>query len=346
MFSDHPGWSKASIPSGTHIAQRAEILLMEEILHHLGCIRPFTQWDILHINRCRIPSINSMNKTCGCMSYSNNVFFCFVRLVDWRVTRLSFQVVRQCSVIVTGTSKSLYLFIVFNSHPIKKYLCMYIYIFGTAPQKNTCLHFLLIYTVFLAYFAAFFLGRCHICIALYYFSALNLICLGISSSTARNLHNHDLSDDCKPSTKLCQWENQKRKNRKPKTKNTHFSIEYISSLQANYVFISFFVRFFPKRFQKLNKIRRLFPFCVGFCLSPSNIKPSKNCRSWIWRSFLGKKPTKCRNKTFCEFFRFVSKLSEKRHLGLEFGGNFARGSTIFVCVFLMCFLTWCVLTRY
>ena len=32
---------------------------MEEILHHLGCIKPCTKWNIYHINRCRIFSINS-----------------------------------------------------------------------------------------------------------------------------------------------------------------------------------------------------------------------------------------------------------------------------------------------
>ena len=135
-----------------------------------------------------------------------------------------------------------------------------------------------------------------------YFSALNLICLGISLSTARNLHNHDLSDDCKPSTKLCQWENQKRKNRKPKTKKHTFfhRIYLISTGQLRFYFVFLFV-FFPKRFQKLNKIRRLFPFCVGSCLSPSNIKPSKNCRSWIWRSFLGKNQLSVETKHFVIF---------------------------------------------
>ena len=38
----------------------SEILLMEEILHHLGCIKPCKQWDIYHINWCRISSINSI----------------------------------------------------------------------------------------------------------------------------------------------------------------------------------------------------------------------------------------------------------------------------------------------
>ena len=36
------------------------ILLMDEILHHLGCIKPYKQWDIYHINWCRILSINSI----------------------------------------------------------------------------------------------------------------------------------------------------------------------------------------------------------------------------------------------------------------------------------------------
>ena len=36
-----------------------DIVLMEEILHHLGCIKPCKQWDKVPINWCRIFSINS-----------------------------------------------------------------------------------------------------------------------------------------------------------------------------------------------------------------------------------------------------------------------------------------------
>ncbi len=36
------------------------ILLMEEILHHLGCIKPCKWWDKLPINWCRISAINSI----------------------------------------------------------------------------------------------------------------------------------------------------------------------------------------------------------------------------------------------------------------------------------------------
>jgi len=35
------------------------ILLMEEILHHLGYIKPYEYWDIYYINWCRISAINS-----------------------------------------------------------------------------------------------------------------------------------------------------------------------------------------------------------------------------------------------------------------------------------------------
>ena len=35
------------------------LLLMEEILHHLGCIKPSGLWDIHHINWCRNSSIKS-----------------------------------------------------------------------------------------------------------------------------------------------------------------------------------------------------------------------------------------------------------------------------------------------
>ena len=37
------------------------ILLMEEILHHLGCIKPQEDWDIYYTSWCRISSINSMD---------------------------------------------------------------------------------------------------------------------------------------------------------------------------------------------------------------------------------------------------------------------------------------------
>ena len=46
-------WCKGSLQNGL-------ILLMEEILHHLGCIKPRTYWDKLPINWCRISAINSI----------------------------------------------------------------------------------------------------------------------------------------------------------------------------------------------------------------------------------------------------------------------------------------------
>ena len=36
------------------------LLLMAEILHHLGCMKPYEQWEKLPINWCRISSINSI----------------------------------------------------------------------------------------------------------------------------------------------------------------------------------------------------------------------------------------------------------------------------------------------
>lgn len=35
-----------------------EKLLMEEILHHLRCVKPFKEWDQLPIHWCMISSIN------------------------------------------------------------------------------------------------------------------------------------------------------------------------------------------------------------------------------------------------------------------------------------------------
>ena len=36
---------------------------MQEILHHLGCIKPYEYWDIYYINWCSIPSIDSIIPT-------------------------------------------------------------------------------------------------------------------------------------------------------------------------------------------------------------------------------------------------------------------------------------------
>ena len=38
-----------------------EILLMEEILHHLGCIKPYEYWDIYYINWCRISTVCALS---------------------------------------------------------------------------------------------------------------------------------------------------------------------------------------------------------------------------------------------------------------------------------------------
>ena len=38
------------------------MLWMEEILHHLGCIKLCKSWDIYHINWCRSPSINGRTR--------------------------------------------------------------------------------------------------------------------------------------------------------------------------------------------------------------------------------------------------------------------------------------------
>ena len=46
------------ILSGT--LQGTNILLMAEILHHLLSMKPYKKWNILHINWCRIFSINSI----------------------------------------------------------------------------------------------------------------------------------------------------------------------------------------------------------------------------------------------------------------------------------------------
>ena len=36
------------------------VLLMEEILHHLTCLKPCKSWEIYHVNPCKISAINSI----------------------------------------------------------------------------------------------------------------------------------------------------------------------------------------------------------------------------------------------------------------------------------------------
>ena len=64
------GKSAAAGPGGScgrgscrfrHRATLNPLLLTSEILHHLGCMKPYKEWDKLPINRCRISAINSMN---------------------------------------------------------------------------------------------------------------------------------------------------------------------------------------------------------------------------------------------------------------------------------------------
>ena len=54
-----------------------DLLLMEEILHHLAYIKPCKQWDIYHVNWCRISSINSMTYLVW--------FICVNHMFTWQV---------------------------------------------------------------------------------------------------------------------------------------------------------------------------------------------------------------------------------------------------------------------
>ena len=65
------------------------ILLMAEILHHLGCMKPFKRLDIYHINWCRISSINSMTETsCEVLEGRMRLYFFLVgkmsSTVSWK----------------------------------------------------------------------------------------------------------------------------------------------------------------------------------------------------------------------------------------------------------------------
>ena len=71
--SNNPGW-KRMIWDLLHV-----ILLMEEILHHLGCRKPCKQWEKLSISGHKLSSINSIiNFTLGRFNISSKAFVRFV----------------------------------------------------------------------------------------------------------------------------------------------------------------------------------------------------------------------------------------------------------------------------
>ena len=74
----------------TWITHTETLRLMDEILHHLECMKPYKSWDIYHINFCRISSINSMylhllrlNIPCifSCLGFLSKP-----GLMDWQLT--------------------------------------------------------------------------------------------------------------------------------------------------------------------------------------------------------------------------------------------------------------------
>ena len=78
IFESQIFWKKNSTVTqqcfiGSHVETKTlfwtvtSLLLMEEIKHHLGCVKPSKWWDTYHINWCRTSSINRM-------SISSNIF--------------------------------------------------------------------------------------------------------------------------------------------------------------------------------------------------------------------------------------------------------------------------------
>ena len=80
------GWTQGEKRNHAYTLQGINILLMEEILHHLGCIESCKQWDKLAINWCRISSINSIALMFGIFD-SMMFLFCpgGIGFVSWRV---------------------------------------------------------------------------------------------------------------------------------------------------------------------------------------------------------------------------------------------------------------------
>lgn len=60
---------------------RSTILLMEAILHHLGCMKRYEYWDICHISSCRISSISSNVRDITLMLY---LLGCMLAVFTWK----------------------------------------------------------------------------------------------------------------------------------------------------------------------------------------------------------------------------------------------------------------------
>ena len=95
------GISQLELPAKVHqtiLCITHLVLLMEEILHHLGCIKSCKSWDKLHINWCRISSINSttprFHRPIVSLKYS--------RKIIWGVTKHSQSVMGVISIKTTG----------------------------------------------------------------------------------------------------------------------------------------------------------------------------------------------------------------------------------------------------
>jgi len=106
----------------------------------------------------------------------------------------------------------------------------------------------------------------------------------------------------------------KPKKEKWETKNekhTFFHRIYLIStgqLRFYFVFCSFFSQTIPEAEQNpktFSVLCRFLPFTLQH-------QTKQKLQVLNLEVIFRKKPTKCRNKTFCEFFRFVSKLSEKK----------------------------------
>ena len=81
----HVVWGSQLLPLYPQDVQ--EVLLMEEIMHHLTRMKPCKQWDI--INWCKISSINSMSVSkylCRFISVSTKHFWCSLIFLSWRAS--------------------------------------------------------------------------------------------------------------------------------------------------------------------------------------------------------------------------------------------------------------------
>lgn len=78
---------------------RSTILLMEAILHHLGCMKRYKFWDICHISSCRISSISSNVRDITWMLY---FLGCMLAVFTWNCFLVNYHIIFFRQLVLTA----------------------------------------------------------------------------------------------------------------------------------------------------------------------------------------------------------------------------------------------------